>query len=358
MPSRDERKNMMCGSMNRKLAAMTVPFMLHFAAHAMGAGDQHGEATPPILSAFYGLDDSAAPPINALCTQSPPGSLTGQDGMPIVFADLIDPMTIDASDFRVHTASGSTLTPACATINPANEPGEERTVLLVGELGSAETDPPVRVSIVGTLQTQDGVDLNGSTSGGVVPLMAGPALVLAEVLRPLPDEAPPGTTLALRATWEGGVSNPDGGEITEEQWSQYRLEVRDASGRMRQVAPSGIGDLGDNDNNHELFFDEVDVSARDAPHALTFPAGLFADPNGDLNRATTFEFTVREHDVEPRPCGAADLVEPFGVLDASDLAAAIERMLKADETLDIAEPRGELDALDLLAYVQAFKDGC
>lgn len=61
--------------------------------------------------------------------------------------------------------------------------GELCTVLLVGEFGNAEADPPVRVEIVGDILTSDEVALNFSgASVAVTPLSAGPTLIMAASL--------------------------------------------------------------------------------------------------------------------------------------------------------------------------------
>ena len=45
--------------------------------------------------------------------------------------------------------------PICVFLAPANENGENRTVLLIGEFGTAINNPPVEIRIVGDLFTTD-----------------------------------------------------------------------------------------------------------------------------------------------------------------------------------------------------------
>ena len=69
---------------------------------------------------------------------------------------------------------------------PANESGENRTVLLLGEFGTAVTNPPVEVRVVGDFFTTDTtfgesaclevINLNGITTTNVIPLDDGPSL--------------------------------------------------------------------------------------------------------------------------------------------------------------------------------------
>ena len=92
-------------------------------------------------------------------------------------------------------------------------------MLLIGELGDAANDPPVKVLVVSDLFS-DGkrggpVNFRGAETH-VIPLDAGPALVLAEVV---PEDewstsgrgsaCPAGAKQVVRATWAGGVRLPE-----------------------------------------------------------------------------------------------------------------------------------------------------
>jgi hypothetical protein len=57
-------------------------------------------------------------------------------------------------------------------------------------------------------------------------------------------------------------------------------------------------------------------------------------------------------------CRAADLAEPFGVLDLADIVAFITAFGAQDPTADLAEPFGVFDLSDLVAFVVAFEAGC
>ena len=76
-----------------------------------------------LVSGFFGLDN-ALPSI--LCTQ-PGGQL---DGMPVNFKYPLDAATLSGSDFEVVDSLGNIHIPICARLAPANENGENRTVLL------------------------------------------------------------------------------------------------------------------------------------------------------------------------------------------------------------------------------------
>ncbi len=60
----------------------------------------------------------------------------------------------------------------------------------------------------------------------------------------------------------------------------------------------------------------------------------------------------------PGPCNAADVVEPFGVLDLADINAFIGAFAAGEPLADIAEPFGVLDLADIGAFIGAFLSGC
>jgi hypothetical protein len=236
-----------------------------------------GAESVHILSAFFGLDNGV------------PGVFFGcgfglQDGMPIVLDRRIPlPALLDPSVFVVHRTSGAESPVDCATLAPADEAEERRTILLLGEFAS-DDDPPVGVEIVGKLLTDDDVDAKGALFETVVPLAAGPSIVLAEhyLISELPtggtDECPADMDHIIKTTWEGGVSGPGGAELDE----SHRLgtTVEYASGEVRVAML--LADAFDNDNHVEFC-----MSAPGEPVSITAGYGLYEDPNGDLNMLHT-----------------------------------------------------------------------
>ena len=233
-----------------------------------------GAESVHILSAFFGLDNGV------------PGQAFGcglfgfQDGMPIVLDRRIPvPALLDPSVFVVHRASGAKSPVDCATLAPADEAEERRTILLVGEFAS-DGDSPVGVEIVGTLLTDEGVDAKGALVETVVPLAAGPSIVLAEhyLMSELPtgstDKCPADTDHIIKTTWEGGVSGPGGTDLDESHRLGTTIEY--TSGEIRVATQ--LADAFDNDNHVEFC-----MSAPGEPAAITAGSGLYEDPNGDLN---------------------------------------------------------------------------
>lgn len=239
---------------------------------------------PSLLSAFFGLDDSRQIAVRtALVCQG----ISGRDGMPVIFSHEVDPDTLDPEDFRVVRASGEIGTVGCVTLRPADDVGELRTALVVGNYGSSE-DPPASVEIVGDLMSLDGnLNFMGATAP-VIPLADGPTIILAEHVPPnywsLGGEVDcprPGLRSIVRAVWVGGITKPGGDEIDETEMALYRVSLRQPDGTVVDVAPMAVGDLNDNDNNHELCLD-----VEGEPLSVSFPAGFLTDPNEDLNPYT------------------------------------------------------------------------
>ncbi|MDD7910004.1 hypothetical protein PUV47_08745 [Pseudovibrio exalbescens] len=257
---------------------------------------ENGDRSAELLSAFFGLDNGLPILSRLICRGAP-----GKDGMPVIFSSEIDHTTMQAGDFKVTTASGATGETLCVTLLPATDPGELRTVLLVGEFGDAVSDPPVSVEVVGHLHSIDGVlDFRGAQVD-VTPLAPGPSLVMAEIVDPLAadqglgqrrtdgtDCPSEGIEQAVRVVWAGGVTLENGDEPGDAERDLYRVTVRAEDGTERTVTPTVLADLGDGDNNHLLCLDTADM-----PLSVSFPEGIFADPNGDLNPNTEITVSLR-----------------------------------------------------------------
>lgn len=161
-------------------------------------------------------------------------------------------------------------------------------MLLIGEFGNADNDPPVKVQVVddlfsdGTiLGNAGGVPVNfRGTQIQVTPLSAGPSLVLAEVnpKQQWSNDCPADIQQVVRVTWAGGVRLPNGDDLGEPQRRLYRVTIKASDGASEEIAPAALADLGDRDNNHLLCL------ATPAPVlSVAFPAGHLVDPNQDLN---------------------------------------------------------------------------
>ena len=56
-------------------------------------------------------------------------------------------------------------------------------------------------------------------------------------------------------------------------------------------------------------------------------------------------------------CNAADLAEPFGILDLADISAFVTAFTTGDLAADL-DGNGILDLSDITAFVSAFTGGC
>ena len=232
-----------------------------------------------LVSAFFGLDN-ALPGI--LCNQ--PGILL--DGMPVNFIFPIDSSSLSETDFKVVDSFGNIHTPICVSLAPANENGENRTVLLFGEFGTSVTNPPVEVRIVGDLFTSDTlsgesacseiINLNGTTTTNVIPLAEGPSLFFAQRIDGNLNECSLGTQ-TIQVAWNGGVTPYIGGN-TESDLFQYYIGYSESSGVLIPHVPVSIADINDNDNFHQLCFSTSDEIIK-----ISMMAYTVEDPNHDPN---------------------------------------------------------------------------
>ncbi|MFC4993038.1 hypothetical protein [Rubritalea tangerina] len=189
-----------------------------------------------LLSAFYGLDSSLPQILNRFIHKD----TGGKDGMPVVFSHELDIHSLQAGDFKITTESGTSGSLTCVTLAPANDLGELKTVLLVGEYGSIH-DQPVEVEIVGNLLSKDHkVNFRGKKAK-VTRLEDGPTMVLAQIVPKSEWEigkratrlplgggsgCPPGTKQVVRVTWQGGVTKPGGAEIDDTERLLYKISIR------------------------------------------------------------------------------------------------------------------------------------
>ena len=241
------------------------------------------QPAPRILSAFYGLDKLPLP-ILRLC---PLKRSLGADGMPVTFSVQLDHDTVKPEAFAVTTSTGKVVKPKCATLRPADEKLENRTVLLAGTFGTIEAQPTA-VEIVGDLRDAQGRSLRGLRSERITPLEDGPSLLLAERFSPetpgLSGECPSGTKQVVQLTWEGGVTGPKGSELKEPQRTAVEVTLRDGS----KVTPTALADDDPDNFVHACLATPVEATS------VAVKAGYFHDPRDDANPDTKIESGLRE----------------------------------------------------------------
>ena len=269
-----------CASLSPKiLESETVP-------------DVDKRRNPKILTAFFGLDNDLPRRANLMYRKA-----YGKDGMPLVFSHELDPKTIQGSDFEVTTIKGNVFIVEAASLLPANEEFELRTVLLIGEYGSYPDNQPVSVKIVGDLMTRTGQNYNGQ-SIKVIPLEEGPVLSYAEYF--IIDEKYPyvkkgngcdcpkeETKLVVKAVWSGGVRAINGKELSDDERSAFVVSMLKGMDTV-QVTPFKLADLSDNDNNIDLCLKEDGI-----PISLEVKENTAIDPRDDKNPKTQIKVVSR-----------------------------------------------------------------
>lgn len=114
----------------------SIPLLLVLFGWLLGLSNTQEAAPLSLLSAYFGLDNALPLGVVGLCREG-----ACQDGMPVILPMTIMPQTLQDSDFEVQTESVVVSTPVCAILDPAVDAGELRTVLLMGEFGSADYCP-------------------------------------------------------------------------------------------------------------------------------------------------------------------------------------------------------------------------
>jgi hypothetical protein len=225
------------------------------------------------LAAYFG--DSVLPAgVLAFCP--PPPSAVGFGGMPIVFSAQIDPaggfagndFGLDPGAFRVKVlGEPGWVTPICATLRPATDPAEQRTVLLAGDFGLGGLNRPVAIKIVGDVWTTDGDSLRGLVTRRVSGTEAGPQLLLAERFTPgdgLIDTSTGDDTAycpadqtagVIKLTFSGGVTAPNGNSLEDDLTALDAIQVvgTTPAGQRVILNPFALRDI-DNDNHLDACF--------------------------------------------------------------------------------------------------------
>jgi hypothetical protein len=245
-----------------------------------------------ILTAFFGLDNGLTRRANIIYRKA-----YGKDGMPLVFSHELDPSTIDGADFKVTTKRGNVFQVEAASLLPANEEFELRTVLLIGEYGSYPDNQPVSVKVTSNLMSRTGYNYNGH-SIDVIPLEEGPILSYAEYFKIDQDypyvekgrgcDCPKSkTNIVVKAVWSGGVRATNGDELGESELNDFKVTMVKGSDTTI-ITPFQLADLSDNDNNIDLCIKEDGI-----PILLEVNENIAIDPNNDKNSKTKIKILSR-----------------------------------------------------------------
>ncbi len=107
----------------------------------------------------------------------------------------------------------------------------------------------------------------------------------------------------------------------------------------------------------------AEITLTAVPLGTQFRIGVDRDSDGHYDRD---EFDACADPADPLSdptnsscdCGPADLAEPLGVLDFSDVLAFLTAFGAEDPAADLAPPAGVFDFSDVLAFLTAFGEGC
>ncbi|MFI4897352.1 MAG: GC-type dockerin domain-anchored protein [Phycisphaerales bacterium JB059] len=83
-----------------------------------------------------------------------------------------------------------------------------------------------------------------------------------------------------------------------------------------------------------------------------------ATPDTGMGTAPIVDLGAYEFGAGPGGCSSADLAEPFGTLDFSDVSAFLTALATMSSEADLAEPFGTFDFSDVVAFLSAFDAGC
>ena len=245
-----------------------------------------------VLTAFFGRDSDLPLQSIGLYRKAP-----GKSGMPIVLSQEIDPSTLDNSDFEVTTQNGDIFNVEYATLKPASEEFELRTVLMIGEYGTHPENPPISVKIVGDLVSRSGQNYKGQ-SVDVIPLPEGPIISYAEYFI-IDDDYPyvkrgrgcdcpkEETETVVRAVWSGGVRALNGKDLGDNELNAFDITLVQGSDTIK-TKPFKLADLKDNDNNLDLCLKEKGI-----PILVEAKENIAIDPRDDPNPQTRREVLSR-----------------------------------------------------------------
>jgi choice-of-anchor B domain-containing protein len=102
---------------------------------------------------------------------------------------------------------------------------------------------------------------------------------------------------------------------------------------------------------------EIDAGLGSANSRVRFTVSDF-DPQNVVEAGVDAFRVTRVVCEDPQPECVADIAEPFGVLDLSDINAFVAGFITQDPVADLAEPFGVFDLADIGAFTQAFVAGC
>lgn len=245
-----------------------------------------------VLSCFFGLDNKM--PLKSISIW---GKAPVKDGIPVVFSHEISPSSVTKEAFEITKKDGTKTIPLFVTFKPSVEAFELRTILLIGEFGNENNNPPVSLKIVKNIVTRDGQNLLGQ-SIAITELKKGPFLSYSEYFNlenhypynakrngcDCPKEK---TKMVVRTIWSGGVRAANGKELGKNELKKITVYVQSRE-TIIKVHPFQIADTNDNDNNIDLCIMETGI-----PILVEIVENTAIDPRNDPNLFTKVKVESR-----------------------------------------------------------------
>lgn len=233
-----------------------------------------GEPAALLVSAQLGAFGSDGP-------RTEPPDPAQLDRLVLVFAEELDPMTVDGRWFGISRGDGRRVWAREASLAPANEGDENRTLTLLGEFGSPQT-PPLAVHVMGNVFTESGVSLRG-VDAEIATMEQADRPVVIERLEPAEGRCAEAQAV-VRTHWSDLLGDVDERDLDG-------VELRFANGEVRH--PTRFDDhLSVKDDRPRPPEDNVLDLCVDSLQTLVevrFSAELFTDPAGHRSAAANVQ---------------------------------------------------------------------
>jgi hypothetical protein len=254
-------------------------------------------ANAGILTGYVGLDDGTPQAVPGC-----PAGMAGLDGMPVVFSKPFDPdVDLSAGNFRIVDTNGEEREAACATLAPANDTNENRTILLIGDFADLDQEGIRSIEVIADT---DGAELryadNSAATGDQVSGEEirqlgerGTVLLFAEIFdtEEFNPGCPANATDVLWLTFEGGTN---GGSTDT---GNFDVVGRVENNRGERVADVDVLAVVDAENDNHLGLcvnlEQPRGRRRNATpidvESISIAAGSYVDPMNVPNPAATLE---------------------------------------------------------------------
>ncbi len=251
------------------------------------------------------------------------------------------PLATTALEIAVVVADDFETDQGWSVTGDANGAGEGEWARAVPNGGGDRGDPPADADGSGSCYLTGAADDNTDVDGGST-ILSSPTLDLSA------------TPEAVVSYWRW-YNNAAGASPNEDI---FVVEISDNDGgswtTLETVGPTGAQTVG---GWFLASYRVADFVATTSQVRVRFTASDVG--SGSVVEAGVDGFSIEETGCSgPVACNAADLAEPFGQLDFSDVVAFLSAFAGQEAAADLALPLGVFDFSDVVAYLGAFGAGC